>query len=526
MDRTALRIGNRVESDGARGTVRWIGEVPTTEGIWYGVDWDDASRGRHNGTHNGITYFETRFPTSGSFIRPAKLNPGICLEAAIRGRYQDDSTIPSQVTEQLQRTIKARFVEVVGMDKVAQKQSNLQELEIVVLNGWKVNGTDESDLLTLLPRLHYLDLSNSLLSSWKAVADITCQLPNLQLLNISGNLLSLPEQPNELLQSVCHIKHLVLNNMMGYTWQELLTCCAMFPALKKLQMAFNNLEILGPIPAGVLQSLEEIDVGVNPISSWQEICHLGSLPRLENLNANNCQLSTINFFSTRASEKTTLFPSLKHLMVANNPLETWASIEELNKLPGLEELVISYDMKISPYFQEFTFARITNLKVLNRTKVTRKERRDCELFYLKSFSNEYYKCGGTEDGCTDVLTDDFKRKHPVYLQLVKDLGSPVDETGCTNQKSQKLKDLKIELKIVTLDDDEREPCFRSFLPSTRVAKVKMMIKRHLKINPAIDLKLSYSTSRGGETFEIPMDNDMQEIAFYSISTGDILLVRW
>lgn len=30
----------------------------------------------------------------------------------------------------------------------------------------------------------------------------------------------------------------------------------------------------------------------------------------------------------------------------------------------------------------------------------------------------------------------------------------------------------------------------------------------------------------GEKFEIPMDNDMQEMSYYSIGTGDTLLVRW
>lgn len=44
-------------------------------------------------------------------------------------------------------------------------------------------------------------------------------------------------------------------------------------------MAFNKLEVLGPIPCGRFDYLEELDIGENPISSWEEICHLGSLPR-------------------------------------------------------------------------------------------------------------------------------------------------------------------------------------------------------------------------------------------------------
>lgn len=81
------------------------------------------------------------------------------------------------------------------------------------------------------------------------------------------------------------------------------------------------------------------------------------------------------------------------------------------------------------------------------------------------------------------------------MYLFTAFGSPVDETHHNNQRSQKLKYLKIELEIITPDDAEREACIKSFLPSTKLAKVKMMIKRHLKINPAAHVKLSYYSSR-------------------------------
>lgn len=45
------------------------------------------------------------------------------------------------------------------------------------------------------------------------------------------------------------------------------------------QVAFNKLCKLGPVPVGLFDSLEEIDIGVNPICSWEEVCHLGSIPR-------------------------------------------------------------------------------------------------------------------------------------------------------------------------------------------------------------------------------------------------------
>ena len=30
-------------------------------GEWYGVEWDEHSRGKHNGTREGMKYFESRY---------------------------------------------------------------------------------------------------------------------------------------------------------------------------------------------------------------------------------------------------------------------------------------------------------------------------------------------------------------------------------------------------------------------------------------------------------------------------------
>lgn len=30
-------------------------------GEWYGIEWDDDGRGKHNGTHGGIQYFQCRY---------------------------------------------------------------------------------------------------------------------------------------------------------------------------------------------------------------------------------------------------------------------------------------------------------------------------------------------------------------------------------------------------------------------------------------------------------------------------------
>lgn len=53
-------IASRIECDGYRGTLKYVGPVGSTKGEWLGIDWDDSTRGKHNGTYEGVEYFQAR----------------------------------------------------------------------------------------------------------------------------------------------------------------------------------------------------------------------------------------------------------------------------------------------------------------------------------------------------------------------------------------------------------------------------------------------------------------------------------
>lgn len=55
----SIRVERKVCVGTYTGVVRYVGPLPNTESIWVGVEWDDSSRGKHDGTHNGIRYFKT-----------------------------------------------------------------------------------------------------------------------------------------------------------------------------------------------------------------------------------------------------------------------------------------------------------------------------------------------------------------------------------------------------------------------------------------------------------------------------------
>lgn len=60
----ACYIGQRLSLKGHVCTVRYVGPVQNKSGEWLGVEWDDPARGKHDGTFDGVKYFECKFAES------------------------------------------------------------------------------------------------------------------------------------------------------------------------------------------------------------------------------------------------------------------------------------------------------------------------------------------------------------------------------------------------------------------------------------------------------------------------------
>lgn len=57
----SVSVGTRFcASSGHLGTIKYIGAIDGTQGIWYGVEWDDPGRGKHDGVRDGRRYFACR----------------------------------------------------------------------------------------------------------------------------------------------------------------------------------------------------------------------------------------------------------------------------------------------------------------------------------------------------------------------------------------------------------------------------------------------------------------------------------
>jgi hypothetical protein len=112
---------------------------------WLGVEWDHASRGKHSGTHQGISYFRTREEGAGSFIKlpmssqkgKQVLRPGTTLWHAIVQRYLPDDDEQDDRPITLGSSGGAIKVEVPRLDRVKRSLSGLSKLkEIGVERTW------------------------------------------------------------------------------------------------------------------------------------------------------------------------------------------------------------------------------------------------------------------------------------------------------------------------------------------------------------------------------------------------------
>uniref|UniRef100_A0A8C7YWW7 Tubulin-specific chaperone E n=1 Tax=Oryzias sinensis TaxID=183150 RepID=A0A8C7YWW7_9TELE len=224
----------RVSCDGERATLRYVGPVPPTSGLWLGVEWDNPERGKHDGSHNGVQYFTCSHPTGGSFVRPAKVTFGVDFLTA-------DSVYLLLLNGLAQTDFVMNVWSCVFIMFWAFFVFSFQKLQSVVLSGFEVNGPGAAgEIRTTLYNVCWLDLSGTLLSRWEDVAAITEQLDKLEGLQLHRNRLTLPSEPSVHSQAFCNLKTLALNQCQ-LTWPQILKCATMWPQLEELILEANDI---------------------------------------------------------------------------------------------------------------------------------------------------------------------------------------------------------------------------------------------------------------------------------------------
>uniref|UniRef100_A0A182SE86 Tubulin-specific chaperone E n=1 Tax=Anopheles maculatus TaxID=74869 RepID=A0A182SE86_9DIPT len=516
LQQNHLEHGVRVKVGHHFGTVRYVGEVPNTEGEWIGIEWDDPERGKHSGTVNGVQYFQTRSPTAGSMIRSEKLTKFQTLEQAITEKYTmtaDTLRLDSEMIRAVQKQLHAPLFEVVGMEKVGGKQSNLQRLVDVSVRNCPVNAAGD---LSNFVNLQMLDVSGTLLWNWTVVGNIAEQIPTLQELNLSNNRFTDPyeEQISMLAQKFQNIRKIILKSCMIRSWCELVRLARMWPAIEYLSLEQNEIEYIEDEAPYIvaLSRLKILDLQNNSVADVESIRSLGKLPALEELLLNGNGIREVRFPDCPHNEKVDLFRQLRTIYLRDNPLQDQCStFNELDKLAHLEVVTLDPDPAVS---YEETVARIVgsigSLRMFNRATVSEKLRRDSECDMWKLYANQWAEVRNDAQRLKA-----FFKSHRMYPRVMERLGSPEHFLPDTRKVTN-----MIHLQLLNEKTTE-----------LREKKVPKRINLHTLQNlivklfglPDCTFSLRLYLLDRKRKVRIPLENHGKSLDFYSVEDNDTIV---
>ncbi|KAH9901505.1 hypothetical protein C8Q73DRAFT_678068 [Cubamyces lactineus] len=415
-------IGTRLSHSGHLGTVRFVGHVDGTQGVWLGVEWDDPKRGKHDGVKDGKRYFSCLVPNSGSFIRPSPaVSYGLSFLSALTAKYIDvphGDTATEKIV--LGSSNGAIEVEAVGLDKIRGKLARLERLREVSLDGECVSRADlPGEIERTCPGIRGLDLSKNLLPGWDVVASIATELRDLRSLSLNQNRLRPPQLLRPDTAAFRRLEDLQLNGTLT-TWDEFRTVLIFLPSLRTVELGYNRLQNLVTEQDSQNRgepntTLHSINLDSNSLENFGDMCcAMRSLLGIRRLVLTSNYIAGISSaVRPPGGQRAEASPvgDLTHLALAFNRLTDWHDIDMLTLwCPQLESLTLAgnplvEDPAHKPHARSFTIAKIPSLKVLDGATITPKERTDSELLYLSYISKQ-------------PLSDDDKRAaHPQWQAL-------------------------------------------------------------------------------------------------------------
>ncbi|MCJ1420890.1 hypothetical protein MMC32_007249 [Xylographa parallela] len=467
LETSDFYIGKRISLAGDLGTVRYVGNVVGTQHDWLGIEWDDPTRGKHDGVYNGHVYFKclNPQPMAASFIRSTrKFDQPVGFMEAAHKKYAPALLDPDYLLGMLLEpeepiSISGKVVEEIGFDKIAERQAMLDELQIAILDHaciagygpkpwWSPYGLElldkdfnRKDSITRfgkdLLKLQFLDLGQNLLELWTDVTAI-CEGLNLKMLRLNGNRfrsLEVPSWQAATLDNVYgDVEELYLEDTL-LTWYQVLFLLSHFHHLQTLCLASN---LLNDIPKSLpTTNLTSLDLSYNCFQCIGCLHHLTALLSLEKLvlRWNQIDRLTCNTLwpvstckrlanPTNCSTFTEpmVFKSLLHLDVSDNLI---SSFHFISHLPALVPKLISLRISHNPLFATLssddsfmlTLARMGSIQILNYSNVTAAERLNAELYYLTHIGAKLSEFPVEE--AAEVLT-----YHPRFVELCNLHGAP------------------------------------------------------------------------------------------------------
>ncbi|TID21850.1 tubulin-specific chaperone-like protein E [Venturia nashicola] len=503
MDPSRPGLGQRVSYGNDICTIRYIGAIKG-KGEWLGVEWDNASRGKHDGHVDGERYFTcvSREPTAASFIRPNR-QPDVrrSFIEALRYKYASDHTDivfqngrPSDKAIQ----ISGKEVEEVGFDKIRKQQAGLEQLKIVLLDGLCIDQQIASETLEnalpeireVCPKIVELDLSRNLLAQWGPIAAICEQLLGLKILRLDGNRIESVDSDSSvkpfLKEAFKKITFLSLEENL-LTWEQAARTLTMFPALESLTLSKNLFETLTREPSlDEVHSITSLTLESNEFSALSDLAPLTSLPNLKRLLLKMNNISTLT--APNSTDSAPIFPaSLEDVDLSHNSISSWGLVNDLaTTFPGLTSLRIArnplYTDLQAPDGRSLTSndgyllttARLPKLNSLNYSSISLKDALNASSYYLSLIALEL-AFASEED------SERIKKSHPRWEELCQEYGEPIIKRASLNVNPRSL---DAQLLTLHVQGENQETIHTFELPkSLSIYAVLGVLGRHYGLSP-------------------------------------------
>ncbi|RKF58752.1 Tubulin-specific chaperone E [Erysiphe neolycopersici] len=509
------RIGDRISYSSKFGTseictLRYIGEVDGHQGQWFGVEWDDANRGKHDGSLDGKRYFSCHSPssTAGSFVRPSRpTDPERSFIEAIYDKYAAGETSLVSGSSSKEIIISGKVAQEVGFDKIREIQSRLHEIKIVILDGMRISVVerDHESIYDTCPKIVELDLGRNLFRCFTEISVICSKLPNLKELRLNGNRISdtealCPEMASAQPASwLSNITKLELDDIL-ISWELIVGIRSYFSNLETLTASSNYLKSLSCQLKD--DSLVSLALENNEFESLEDLHPLTKSKSLKTLllKGNKINRVTRNLNSVIDMK---FGNKVEYVDLSYNAINSWSFIDELPVIfPGLTGLRISNNPLypnplLNPSFQDseenfmITVGRIGTLKSLNFSKITCIERNNAEIYYLSRIAQELAEVAEDE---SDIVLSRHKR----YEELCNNWGPPtISRKGIRSHDSSLTVEgrlIKFTFKYMNMhkEGESISTICREIPKSIDVYRVKGLVGKLFGIS-VIDLRLIWET---------------------------------
>ena len=558
-------IGSKIELNDQTATIKYVGplmhkkEVNKND-IWIGVEWDDKTRGKHNGTVEGYEYFKTNNNlNSGSLIRISKPNFGQNFIDALNYKYNfygsqgnDFNKFVDQGLEMdnfIQTNKKIINIELVGKEKAVKEFSEFKRMICIDLTNSYVRDLG-NNLSDLIPRVQELQLTKTLLTKWTEILNLLTLLPRLTMLNFSENILEFDDKFDEEIKKFSsgekklRLNSLVLNKC-GLELYSLIKLCPIFINLESLYLMGNliNNEIYEKSEQKefIDKNIEEIHKNIpklkylslekNRIQQFFFGYKIFKSPVLKYINLNQNLIQKI--FSKEEWE-TKLIDDFKstisHISIDYNmfPEKDFNQIMiDIEKL-SLKNIDILNNMLVDKNGQETAkielIGRNPNLSVLNKSIVTKILRRDYEKFYLKKSVESYFKMYLNKNEKIDESNFNLKEfeqymkeNHSQYFVLRKRYFDPIDDfINLTKVSTNTIKGNLIEVNLVYNDQIKK----KKFPKTTTLSNLRNLCTKLFKME---NDGFSYYIKNGNEDESLIEDETLSLLSLNLPENHKIIL---